>query len=271
LAADAGAPHDAAPARDVDQSSLTAGDPASALLSVQGLQAGYGRITALHSLDLTVAPGEVVAMLGANGAGKSTTLRAITGMVRPTAGTVHFDGRDVTRMSGDAVARRGLAHVPEGRRVLPRLTVEENLRLGAFGRPARDIDKDVDGVFDRFERLRGRGHQKAGTLSGGEQQMLVIGRALMSRPKLMMLDEPSLGLSPVLVQEVFRMIRELTADGLTVLLVEQNVVQALGVADRGYVLTTGRVTGHGTSHELMQDPALLTSYLGGGTGDRPPS
>ena len=213
-------------------------------------------------MDLTVAAGEVVAMLGANGAGKSTTLRAISSMVRPSAGTVRFDGRDVTGLPGDVVARRGLAHVPEGRRPLPRLTVRENLRLGAFGRRGREVDTDMDGVFDRFERLRGRRDQKAGTLSGGEQQMLVIGRALMSRPKMMMLDEPSLGLSPVLVQEVFRMIRELATEGLTVLLVEQNVVQALGVADRGYVLSTGRVTGHGTSQQLMQDPALLTSYLG---------
>jgi branched-chain amino acid transport system ATP-binding protein len=243
-----------------------AGDPSVPLLSVEGLQAGYGRITALHSVDLTVAAGEVVAMLGANGAGKSTTLRAISSMVRPSAGTVRFDGRDVTGLPGDVVARRGLAHVPEGRRPLPRLTVRENLRLGAFGRRGREVDTDMDSVFDRFERLRGRRDQKAGTLSGGEQQMLVIGRALMSRPKMMMLDEPSLGLSPVLVQEVFRMIRELATEGLTVLLVEQNVVQALGVADRGYVLSTGRVTGHGTSQQLMQDPALLTSYLGSSGG-----
>ena len=253
------APHDDVPAPIVSPSAPPGGDPAVPLLSVEGLRAGYGRITALHSVDLTVGAGEVVAMLGANGAGKSTTLRAISSMVRPTAGTVRFDGRDVTRLPGDVVARRGLAHVPEGRRPLPRLTVRENLRLGAFGRRGREVDADMDGVFDRFERLRGRSEQKAGTLSGGEQQMLVIGRALMSRPKMMMLDEPSLGLSPVLVQEVFRMIRELAAEGLTVLLVEQNVVQALGVADRGYVLSTGRVTGHGTSQELIQDPALLTS------------
>jgi len=264
LAPESPAPHDDVPAPIVSPTAPPGGDPAVPLLSVEGLRAGYGRITALHSVDLTVGAGEVVAMLGANGAGKSTTLRAISSMVRPTAGTVRFDGRDVTRLPGDVVARRGLAHVPEGRRPLPRLTVRENLRLGAFGRRGREVDADMDGVFDRFERLRGRSEQKAGTLSGGEQQMLVIGRALMSRPKMMMLDEPSLGLSPVLVQEVFRMIRELAAEGLTVLLVEQNVVQALGVADRGYVLSTGRVTGHGTSQQLIQDPALLTSYLGGG-------
>jgi branched-chain amino acid transport system ATP-binding protein len=177
---------------------------------------------------------------------------------------VLFDGRDVTGMRSDALVRAGLVHVPEGRRVLPRLTVEENLRLGAFSRKDRaGIAGTMDEVLTRFDRLADRRHQKAGTLSGGEQQMLVIGRALMARPKLLLLDEPSLGLSPRLVGEVFDLIRSLAADGQTVLLVEQNVVQGLKVADRGYVLTTGRVTNTGDAATLLADPSLVRSYLGG--------
>jgi len=190
-------------------------------------------------------------------------LRAVSSMIKPSRGHIRFGGRDVTGQPSDVLARAGLVHVPEGRRPLPRLTVQENLRLGAFGRRGSGVTAQIDAVYDRFSRLRGRGGQKAGTLSGGEQQMLVIGRALMTEPKLLMLDEPSLGLSPLLVREVFEMIRSLAADGLTVLLVEQNVIQALGVATRGYVLTTGMVTGSGTAEQLLGDSALLQSYLGG--------
>ena len=240
------------------------GPQSGALLRVANLRAGYGRIVGVDDVSLSVRAGELVALLGANGAGKSTVLRALSGMITPWSGTVWFDGRDVTGMSSDALVRAGLVHVPEGRRVLARLTVEENLRLGAFSRRNRaEIADTMAAVYDRFERLAHRRHQKAGTLSGGEQQMLVIGRALMARPKLLLLDEPSLGLSPRLVSEVFDLIRSLAADGQTVLLVEQNVVQGLKVADRGYVLTTGRVTTTGDAATLLADPSLVRSYLGG--------
>ncbi|WP_243716326.1 ABC transporter ATP-binding protein [Actinomadura darangshiensis] len=235
------------------------------LLKVTNLRAGYGRVTGVADVSVEVRRGELVAVLGPNGAGKSTVLRAVSGMIRPWGGGVALDGRDVTGMRSDLLVRAGMVHVPEGRRVLPRLTVEENLRVGAFTRRNRPaVRAALDEVFDRFPRLRDRRAQKAGTLSGGEQQMLVIGRALMARPKLLLLDEPSLGLSPLLVREVFAMIRTLAADGQTVLLVEQNVAQGLAAADRGYVLTAGRVTASGASAELSADPSLLRGYLGSG-------
>jgi branched-chain amino acid transport system ATP-binding protein len=233
-------------------------------LELQGLTAGYGRITGIENVDLTVAEGETVALLGANGAGKSTFLRAVSGMIKPWAGRVTLYGDDVTGQRSDRLVRRGLAHVPEGRRILATLTVEENLRLGAFSRRrAGTLDEDLDAVLTRFERLGERRAQKAGTLSGGEQQMLAIGRALMSRPRILLLDEPSLGLSPRLIGEVFELIRSLAADGLTILLVEQNARQALGVADRGYLLTTGSVTLSGAADDLLADPGIIESYLGG--------
>jgi branched-chain amino acid transport system ATP-binding protein len=233
------------------------------LLRVTNLRAGYGRITAVADVSVEVRRGELVAVLGPNGAGKSTVMRAVSGMIRPWAGTVSLDGRDVTGKRSDLLVRAGMVHVPEGRRALPRLTVEENLRVGAFTRRDRAaVRTTLDEIFDRFPRLRDRRAQKAGTLSGGEQQMLVIGRALMARPKLLLLDEPSLGLSPMLVREVFALIRSLAADGQTVLLVEQNVAQGLAAADRGYVLTAGCVTASGSSAELSADPSLLRGYLG---------
>lgn len=241
-----------------------AGEPADVLLSIEHLRAGYGRIVGVEDVSLEVRRGELVAMLGANGAGKSTVLRAVSGMIKPFHGCVRFDGDEVTGRRSDVLARAGLVHVPEGRRALPRLTVRENLRLGAFGLRGSAVSEALDAVYDRFSRLRDRRDQKAGTLSGGEQQMLVIGRALMAKPRVLLLDEPSLGLSPLLVREVFELIRSLAADGLTVLLVEQNVAQGLKVADRGYVLTTGHVTATGTAEQLLADPALLQSYLGGG-------
>ena len=233
-----------------------------ALLRVQGLRAGYGRITGVEDVSLSVRSGELVAILGPNGAGKSTVLRALSGMITPWAGTVTLDGRDVTGRRSDLLVRAGMVHVPEGRRVLPTLTVDENLRLGAFTRRGSAVADALEEVYQRFNRLADRRGQKAGTLSGGEQQMLVIGRALMARPKLLLLDEPSLGLSPRLVAEVFALIRGLAGDGQTVLLVEQNVVQGLRAADRGYVLTTGRVTATGSAAELLADPSLVRSYLG---------
>lgn len=238
---------------------------ADVLLSVEHLQAGYGRIVGVDDVSLEVRRGELVAMLGPNGAGKSTVLRAVSSMIKPRRGTVRFEGRDVTGQRSDKLARAGLVHVPEGRRPLPRLTVQENLRLGAFGRRNSEAAADMDAVYDRFSRLRDRRDQKAGTLSGGEQQMLVIGRALMSRPKVLLLDEPSLGLSPRLVSEVFDLIRSLAAEGLTVLLVEQNVVQGLRIATRGYVLTAGRITTTGSAGELLADPTVIESYLGAET------
>jgi branched-chain amino acid transport system ATP-binding protein len=246
------------------QPSLAAEHPEDrrSLLTLEHLRAGYGRIVGISDISLNVLPGELVAVLGANGAGKSTMLRAISGMIRPTAGNVQFDGRDVTGRRSDKLARAGLVHVPEGRRPLPRLSVQENLRLGGFGGKSAQVAERMDHVFERFERLRDRRDQKAGTLSGGEQQMLVIGRAMMMNPKVLLLDEPSLGLSPKLVQEVFEMIRSLAADGLTVLLVEQNVLQGLKIADRGYVLSQGRVVGSGPADQLLADPALVRSYLG---------
>lgn len=237
--------------------------PASdVLLSVEHLQAGYGRIVGVEDISIEVRRGELVVLLGRNGAGKSTVLRAVSSMIKPRRGTIRFEGRDVTGQRSDKLARAGLVHVPEGRRPLPRLTVQENLRLGAFGRRNSEAAADMEAVYERFSRLRDRRDQKAGTLSGGEQQMLVIGRALMSRPTVLLLDEPSLGLSPKLVTEVFDLIRALAADGLTVLLVEQNVAQGLKIATRGYVLTAGRITTTGTVEQLMADPAVIESYLG---------
>lgn len=224
------------------------------VLEVRGLRAGYGRIVGVDRVDLSIGRGELVALLGSNGAGKSTLLRAVSGAITPWEGTIVFDGDDVTGLRSDRLVQRGMAHVPEGRRPLPRLTVEENLRLGAYHRRDRkSVAADVAMVYERFEALAPRHHQKAGTLSGGEQQMLAIGRALMSRPRLLMLDEPSLGLSPLLVTLVFDMVKQLRADGLTLLLVEQNATQSLAIADRGYVLTRGRVTAAGTADELAAE------------------
>jgi len=232
--------------------------PPRVLLEVEGLRAGYGRIVGVDDVTITVNEGELVALLGSNGAGKSTLLRAVSGAITPWAGRVRLGGGDVTGMRSDRLVARGLAHVPEGRRVLPRLSVDENLRLGAYSRRGdrSGIAADLDMVYGRFEALAPRRRQKAGTLSGGEQQMLAIGRAMMSRPRLLLLDEPSLGLAPLLVKRVFEMVRQLRADGLTVLLVEQNATQSLAIADRGYVLTRGRVTEAGTSAELAERTAV---------------
>lgn len=249
----------------------TAGGPTTAAtpaLEVHELRAGYGRITGIDGISLTVQQGEMVALLGANGAGKSTFLRAISGMLRPWSGSVRLNGSDVAGRSSDRLVRAGMAHVPEGRRILPTLTVQENLRLGAFARRGSgDVDADLDGVLTRFAPLRDRRGQSAGTLSGGEQQMLAIGRALMSRPTILLLDEPSLGLSPLLVSEVFALIRDLAAEGLTILLVEQNVKQGLACADRGYLLGTGSVVLTGSAADLLADPRVIDSYLGGRSQD----
>ncbi len=237
---------------------MSASDP---LLDVRGLRAGYGNIIGINGVDISVDRGELVTLLGSNGAGKSTLLRTISGVIEPRDGVVRFASEDVSGMRSDRLVGRGMAHVPEGRQVLPRLTVVENLRLGAYVRRDRDaIAADLATVYERFPALAPRERQKAGTLSGGEQQMLAIGRALMSRPTMLLLDEPSLGLAPLLVKQVFAMIEQLRRDGLTVLLVEQNATQSLAIADRGYVLTRGKVSAAGTTRELTD--MLAQGFLG---------
>ena len=235
-----------------------------ALLEVSGLVARYGRITALEDVSLTVEEGEIVTLIGANGAGKTTTLRAISGLVRPASGTIRFAGADVTRLAPNEIVRAGIGHSPEGRRIFPRMTVRENLELGAYTRRAKhEIAEDLERVLTIFPRLKERYEQKGGTMSGGEQQMLAIGRALLSRPRLLLLDEPSLGLSPKLVQTIFEVIRDISARGTTILLIEQNARQALAVASRGYVLEVGRVAHSGAASELAASEAVRAAYLGG--------
>jgi branched-chain amino acid transport system ATP-binding protein len=227
------------------------------LLELENVEASYGSIRALHGVSITVEDGQVVAVLGANGAGKSTTLRAISGLVRRRGG-ITFAGRSVVRWRPESVARAGIAHVPEGRGLFDELSVHENLRMGAYTRKG-----DIDRVYSYFPWLRERGTQQAGTLSGGEQQMLALARALVSRPRLLMLDEPSLGLAPIVVEELFRIVAELNKqEQLTVLVVEQNAEVALSVADRAYVLETGRVAVEGTAEELRRHEGVRKSYLG---------
>ena len=227
------------------------------LLELENVEAAYGPIRALHGVSLTVDEGQVVAVLGANGAGKSTTLRAISGLVRRRGG-ITFDGRSVARARPESIARAGVAHVPEGRGLFDDLTVQENLRMGAYTRKG-----EIDRVYSYFPWLRERGAQQAGTLSGGEQQMLALARALVSRPRLLMLDEPSLGLAPIVVEELFRIVAALNKqEQLTVLVVEQNAEVALSIADRAYVLETGRVAVEGTAEELRRHEGVRKSYLG---------
>jgi len=235
-----------------------------ALLDVAGIDAYYGRIRALSGVSLRVDAGEIVTLIGANGAGKTTTLRAISGLLRPAKGAIAFDGADILKLGPARVVRRGISHSPEGRRVFARMTVRENLELGAYSRSSRaEIAADLERVLTIFPRLRERLGQKSGTLSGGEQQMLAMARAMMSRPRLLLLDEPSLGLSPILIQTIFRVIREINADGTTVLLVEQNARQALAIASRGYVLEVGKIVHEDTAANLMASEAVRTAYLGG--------
>ena len=233
-----------------------------ALLDVRHLTVRYGGICALDGVDITVEAGEVVALLGANGAGKTTLLRAISRIVEPSEGSIHFDGTDLGRVGAPKAVALGIAHSPEGRRVLARQTVRDNLLLGAWTRRDNDVQADVDSAFTRFPRLKERADQPAGSLSGGEQQMLAIARALMSRPRLLLLDEPSLGLAPKLVREIFAIIAELHESGVTILLVEQNASLALQHADRGYVLDAGRMTLAGPAAELIADERVRQAYLG---------
>jgi branched-chain amino acid transport system ATP-binding protein len=234
-----------------------------ALLEVEGLDAHYGRIRALENVSLSVDEGEIVTLIGANGAGKTTTLRAISGLLKTSRGSVRFAGRELSRLRPDEIVRLGIGHSPEGRRVFARMSVRDNLELGAYTRRGRaEIAADVEEVFATFPRLRERAEQRAGTLSGGEQQMLAMGRALMSRPKLLMLDEPSLGLSPLLVETIFGVIRQINARGTTILLIEQNARQALSIAARGYVLEVGRVVYADAASVLLASEAVRAAYLG---------
>ncbi|QEL18272.1 ABC transporter ATP-binding protein [Limnoglobus roseus] len=235
----------------------------AALLSLDLLRAGYGPIDALHDVSIQVSEGEIVALIGANGAGKTTTLMSISGVVKARSGTVSFDGRDITRMPAHEIVKLGLAQSPEGRKIFPRLTVLENLQMGAFTRSDRDgVATDLEKAFVMFPILRERKNQPGGLLSGGQQQMLAIARALMARPKLLMLDEPSLGLAPQIVVQIFDVVKELNKTGMSVLLVEQNARMALKVAHRGYVLETGRVTMADEAQKLLHDPRVRAAYLG---------
>ncbi|BCB88895.1 ABC transporter ATP-binding protein [Phytohabitans suffuscus] len=233
------------------------------LLEIENLTLLYGRIQALHGISLHVNEGEVVALIGANGAGKTTTMRAISGLRPVASGKIIFDGHDVTKVRADLRVIRGIGQAPEGRGVFPGMTVQENLEMGAYSRRDRaGIAQDLAMVFDLFPRLRERQRQAGGTLSGGEQQMLAVGRAMMTRPKLLLLDEPSMGLAPMLIQQIFEIITRINEQGTTVLLVEQNAQQALSRAHRGYVLETGSIVKEGSGQELLHDPAVKEAYLG---------
>jgi branched-chain amino acid transport system ATP-binding protein len=235
---------------------------AEALLEVRGLTAGFGAGPVLFGVDLDVHPGELVALIGANGAGKSTLLGVLSGLHPATSGTVRFDGRDVTNGRAERLVAAGLAHVPQGRRLFASLTVERNLRLGAYLRRDREIDEDLARVVDYFPALQDKLERNAGTLSGGEQQMVAIGRGLMGRPRLLMIDEPSLGLAPKVVERVVDVARTINRDGTSILLVEQDVLVALEAADRGYVLENGRIVLHGPADELANNPDVKRAYLG---------
>jgi branched-chain amino acid transport system ATP-binding protein len=233
------------------------------LLALKVVSGGYGPVTVLRDLDLTVEEGEVAVILGANGAGKTTTLRAICGMLADTTGQITFDGSEITSMSTPAIARAGIAHVPQGRGTFGDLTVDENLRLGAIARKAEGVEEDMDRWYEMFPRLKERHDQMAGSMSGGEQQMLAIARALMSRPRLLLLDEPSLGLAPLITRDLFERLGEINrSEGLTMLVVEQNAGLALEIAQRGYVLETGSIVIGGTASELSMDEDVRKAYLG---------
>ena len=237
------------------------------ILKLSNIESYYGPIMAIRGISLEVPRGRIVTLLGANGAGKTTVLKTISGILDPQKGSIEFLGKPIQRMEADKIVRLGLSHVPEGREVFPFLSVRENLMMGAYPRKDRDgVAEDLERVYGYFPRLKERINQPAGQLSGGEQQMLAIGRALMSRPSVLMLDEPSMGLSPIMTQKIFSTIKELQSEGTTVLLVEQNALSALALSDRGYVIDLGRTTLSGTGHELLADPRVQEAYLGEGVG-----
>ena len=233
------------------------------ILNVEDINVYYGSIHAVKGVSFQVNQGEIVTLIGANGAGTSTTLNTISGLLHSKTGSITFMGEALNKYPCHKIVSKGLAMVPEGRRIFLQMTVEENLEMGAFTQPNAGVDADLERVFDQFPRLKERRRQIAGTLSGGEQQMLAMGRALMSHPTLLMLDEPSMGLAPILVEQIFDIIKDLHKAGTTILLVEQNAQAALSVADRGYVLETGRIVTSGTGHELLESPAIKKAYLGG--------
>ena len=235
----------------------------SQILKVDNINVYYGAIHAIKGVSLEVNEGEIVTLIGANGAGKSTTLKAISNLLHPKTGSIEFFGEKLAHIPPHKIVEKGLAHVPEGRRIFLQMTVQENLEMGAYTQGGKTFEEDIEGVYKQFPRLLERRKQIAGTLSGGEQQMLAMGRALMSRPKLLMLDEPSMGLAPILVEQIFDIIKELHKNGTTILLVEQNAQMALSVADRAYVMETGRITLSGTGEELAQSDSVRKAYLGG--------
>ncbi len=234
-----------------------------AMLEVRDLQVYYGMIHAIKGISFDVNQGEVIALIGANGAGKTTTLHTITGLLAPKSGSVLFEGKDITKVPAHKIVSMGMAHVPEGRRVFAELSVYENLKMGAYTRKdKKEIEESLANVYKRFPRLEERKNQMAGTLSGGEQQMLAMGRALMSKPRIVLMDEPSMGLSPIFVDEIFKIIQKISAEGTTVLLVEQNAKKALAIADRAYVLETGKIALSGDAKELMNNESIKKAYLG---------
>jgi branched-chain amino acid transport system ATP-binding protein len=232
------------------------------MLTIQGLRSGYGKVEVLHDVSLTIERGQIVTLIGANGAGKTTLLKTISGLIRPTSGAIEFEGNSIVRRPPHKIVALGLSQVPEGRAILKRMTVMDNLRMGAFTRHDSEIDNDIKSVFERFPALAERRVQLAATLSGGEQQMLAIGRALVARPKLLLLDEPSLGLAPKFITRIFLTLRELQKEGKTILLVEQNARQALQVADHAYVMERGRIVLSGSGQELLNNPEVQRTYLG---------
>ncbi|MBF0934370.1 ABC transporter ATP-binding protein [Abiotrophia defectiva] len=234
------------------------------MLRVENLAVNYGMINAVRGVNFEVNQGEIVSLIGANGAGKSTILRTVSGLIKPASGTLTYEGQNITKTNAQKIVQLGISHVPEGRHVFKGLSVRENLEMGAFLRKDRaNIEADIQAVYDRFPVLGERQKQDASTLSGGEQQMLAMGRALMSKPKLLLLDEPSMGLAPIFIQEIFNIIQQIQAQGTTVLLIEQNAKMALSIASRGYVLETGKIVLSGTGQELLESDAVQKAYLGG--------
>jgi branched-chain amino acid transport system ATP-binding protein len=232
------------------------------MLAIRGLRSGYGKIEVLHDVSLDISQGQIITLIGANGAGKTTLLKTISGLLRPTAGSIEFEGANIARRLPHKIVKQGISHVPEGRAILKRMTVIDNLRMGAYVRNDSDVERDIESVLARFPVLSERRSQMAGTLSGGEQQMLAIGRALVARPRLLLLDEPSLGLAPKIVTRIFHTLRELKGEGKTILLIEQNARQALQVADYAYVIERGRIVVMGSGQELMNMPEVQRTYLG---------
>jgi branched-chain amino acid transport system ATP-binding protein len=254
-----------APPAATTAGTLTAAGAASGspVLKLTDIHTYYGRIHALQGVSLEVRQGEIVTLLGANGAGKTTTLKTISGILHPRTGSIEFEGEDITKVPPHELVRRGICQSPEGRRIFGRMTVIENLQMGAYTRGSAKLDDEYENVFTLFPRLRERRNQHAGTMSGGEQQMLAIGRALMSKPRLLLLDEPSMGLAPILVEQIFDIIGSIKAQGITILVVEQNALMALGIADRGYILQTGTVVLSDVASKLLENPEVRRAYLGG--------